>query len=372
METNIVTFLRKKDYSLVKELGEGACGKTVLLRDDFMDEMFVCKKFIPKNDKNKKELFNSFIREIKILNKIIHENIVRVYNYYLYPDEYAGYILMEYIDGEDIEEYLAKAPEKINEIFIQTINAFKHLEANNILHRDIRPNNIMVRKDGIVKVIDFGFGKQIKKSDDFDKSVSLNWWCQPPSEFSKMIYNFATEVYFLGKLFEGIIQSNKIESFKYTNLLNNMCQHIPEMRINKFIEVEQQIQGDRFLEIGFSDDEKENYLNFANQISHNIIKIENKAKYQNDLDKIQIDLENIYRCVILEEIIPDCANVINSFINGEYYYSKSGFAVNILRDYIRLIKSSSIDKKRIIISNLNTRLDSIKRYSEETEEELPF
>jgi hypothetical protein len=59
MDQNIVTFLRKKDYSLLRELGEGACGKTVLLRDDFMDEMFVCKKFIPQNDKNKSYLYKA-------------------------------------------------------------------------------------------------------------------------------------------------------------------------------------------------------------------------------------------------------------------------------------------------------------------------
>ena len=47
MKDGIVEFLRKRDYVLVKELGEGACGKTVLLHDDVLDEDFVCKKYSP-------------------------------------------------------------------------------------------------------------------------------------------------------------------------------------------------------------------------------------------------------------------------------------------------------------------------------------
>jgi eukaryotic-like serine/threonine-protein kinase len=47
MESNIVHFLRTRDYLFVKELGRGACGRTVLLKDDVLDQFFVCKKYSP-------------------------------------------------------------------------------------------------------------------------------------------------------------------------------------------------------------------------------------------------------------------------------------------------------------------------------------
>ncbi|WP_205894542.1 protein kinase domain-containing protein, partial [Pseudomonas viridiflava] len=79
---------------------------------------------------------------------------------------------MEYVEGTDIEEYLTQHPESTNEVFLQIIDAFAHLESRNILHRDVRPSNLMITNDGVVKVIDFGFGKKVLESVDFDKSIS--------------------------------------------------------------------------------------------------------------------------------------------------------------------------------------------------------
>ena len=83
MEEKIIEFIRIRDYKLLKELGQGACGKTVLLHDDFIDENFVCKKYCPFSEDHRQELFTNFIREIKLLHQVYHENVVRVFNYYL-------------------------------------------------------------------------------------------------------------------------------------------------------------------------------------------------------------------------------------------------------------------------------------------------
>ncbi|MBE3128831.1 MAG: protein kinase, partial [Actinobacteria bacterium] len=135
MDKKIIEFIRKKDYEFLKELGQGACGKTVLLNDDIINQKLVCKKYCPFNERHRVDLFKRFIDEIKILYLLYHRNIVRVYNCYIYPNAYAGYILMEYIEGYDIEDYLKKYPENLNDIFSQAISGFKYLEGNNILHR---------------------------------------------------------------------------------------------------------------------------------------------------------------------------------------------------------------------------------------------
>ena len=69
-----------------------------------------------------------------------------------------------------------------------------------------RADIIRIDEDGNLKIIDFGFGKNITSSNDFEKSVSLNWWCELPEEFKIHRYDFQTEVYFVGKLFEKIIE----------------------------------------------------------------------------------------------------------------------------------------------------------------------
>lgn len=85
----------------------------------------------------------------------------------------------------------------------------------------------MVRSDGILKIIDLGFGKSIDNSQGFDKSITLNWWCDTPEEFRESKYDYQTEVYFVGKLFEGIIQEHEI-SDSSTLMCCAACVHLSE------------------------------------------------------------------------------------------------------------------------------------------------
>jgi len=319
MQEKLIEFLRKRDYVFVKELGQGACGRTVLLRDDILNECFVCKKYSPLSEARRQELFTNFIREIKLLHNLYHQHVVRVFNYYVYPDQFTGYILMEYVDGEDIEEYLRDTPERTNEIFLQTIEGFRHLEANSILHRDIRPQNIMVRDDGAVKIIDLGFGKRIRNSGDFGKSISLNWWCDPPAEFEDGRYDFTSEVYFVGKLFEKIIQEHNVEHFKYNSVLRRMCNRRPESRILSFFDVQKEIQSDLFNEIEYTYEELQNYREFSQCIASHVSRIENGTKYVDDVDRITDDLAAVFSKVMLEETAPDAALILRCFLNGTYY-----------------------------------------------------
>jgi serine/threonine-protein kinase len=161
MEEQIIKFLRQKDFVMLKKIGRGGTGTTVLLKDELIDILFVCKKYLPVMGIDPKTYYSNFITEIKLMHEISHPNIVRVYNYYLYPEIYTGYILMEYIEGEQISVFVSKNPEKINSIFEQVISGFMYLEDSKILHRDIRDSNILVTAEGLVKIIDFGFGKKL-------------------------------------------------------------------------------------------------------------------------------------------------------------------------------------------------------------------
>jgi serine/threonine protein kinase len=95
---DIVSFLRKRDYVFVRELGSGASGRTILLHDDVIDENIVCKKYHPHSESVRAVQFASFVREIKLLHQVHHPNVVRVFNYFIYPAQFTGYILMEHVD----------------------------------------------------------------------------------------------------------------------------------------------------------------------------------------------------------------------------------------------------------------------------------
>jgi serine/threonine-protein kinase len=369
-----IEFPQSKSYILEKELGQGACGRTVVIFDPVINERFVCKKYSPVQQSHTKDLFANFVSEIKFLYLLNHANIVRVFNYYLYPDKYLGYIMMEYVVGNEIDDYLKINPENINEIFRQVIEGFFHLENNKILHRDIRPMNIMVNDSGVVKIIDFGFGKRTVVQGDFDKSISLNWWCDPPQDFDVSVYDFRTEVYFVGKLFERIISDYGIKHFKSGNLLKKMCQKKPLDRLGSFESVRKELLADKFVDISFEYDELFIYRNFSNGLYSIASKIESNAKYY-DSDTTQARLEECLRKVMLEEILPNNNLLVRCFVNGGFYFStRDTFSVNVLRDFLELFQSCGQEKRNIIISNLQTKLDALPRYDQQTEsdDDIPF
>ena len=116
---------------------------------------------------------------------------------------------MEYIDGVSIDKYEPMENNKSwEDIFVDTVNAFEYLENNNILHRDIRNSNIMIDKNGNVKIIDFGFGKQIINENNDENSVYLNWdVTDKPKELTcDRKYDVCTELFFVGKLFEHLLK----------------------------------------------------------------------------------------------------------------------------------------------------------------------
>jgi eukaryotic-like serine/threonine-protein kinase len=368
----LVTFLRRRDYKLIRELGQGACGQTVLLHDQQIDEHFVCKKYVPFSETHRQELFINFVREIKLLHQVHHENLVRIFNYYLYPDQFAGFILMEYINGANVDEFLAESPERTSEIFLQAINGFAHLERAGILHRDIRPGNLMVRSDGILKIIDLGFGKRIDTSEDFDKSITLNWWCETPDEFKNAKYDFQTEVYFVGKLFEKVIREHEISHFKYADVLRQMCAREPSSRAPSFVEIEKIVQTEQFTEIDFTEQELVAYREFSSALRKRLVNIDGAARYTNDLSSIQAGLGNAYRGFMLEEMVPDAAVVLRCFIDGGYRYYKEGLPVWCVREFVALLRAVTEEKRRIIIGNLQVALDAVPRHTKNPDDDIPF
>lgn len=372
-EGEIVTFLRKRDYRFIRELGQGACGKTVLLFDEDIQDHVVCKKYEPYDEVERAALYQLFVREIKLLYQLHHPNIVRYFHHYLYPSLTAGYILMEFIEGEDIADHIRKAPERINDLFMQAIDGFAYLEQKGIVHRDIRAANILVTKAGCLKIIDLGFGKQAKSIDDFQKSITLNWNCEKPAEFRDGRYDFTTEVYFVGKLFDRLIRDHDAESFCYNDMLRGMCAFHEYERTQTFGEIQQRLRTQRFGHSSFSAADLEVYRRFASAITRHLTKVAQDAKYVIDFERVITQLADVDHCCILERSVPDAAKIIRCFLNGGYYYRKAGFPTEIVRDFCGLLQRATHDQRNTIMANLHTRLDAIPRYDATPDDsDVPF
>jgi eukaryotic-like serine/threonine-protein kinase len=376
MDDGLIKFVRRKDYQLVEKLGRGGFGEAVLLLDPTINENFVCKKYSPMLDEDKEKFYSNFVEEIRLLFLLNHPNIVRIYNYHLYPEFQTGYLLMEHIKGKDIEDHVRVAPETLNSLFVQAIEGFSHLENNKILHRDIRPQNLLVSDDNSLKIIDFGFGKKISTTTAFDKSISLNWPFLPPRELALGKYNFQTELYYVGRLFESLIAENQLDHFQYPSLIKNMIAVEPSKRIGSFNEIKTLILDSEFSDLSFDETEKTSYRNFTKQLIDAAASIEQNTKYFDDIDKIILRLEGLFQSVMLEEVVPNPSDVLRVFLNGAYkFYKQNSIEVENVSSFLKFLKRSDKAKRNVIMRNLHGRLDNIKRhnsFARDLDDEVPF
>lgn len=368
---SVIEFIRKKNYLNLGAIGQGGLGKTILIKDEIINEVFVCKKYSPIYEEIISQYFTYFLEEIKILHKLYHINIVRVFNYYLYPEKTTGYILMEYISGKLIDEYLFENPDRIEDVFIQTIEGFRYLEAKGILHRDIRPANILINDEGIVKIIDFGFGK-FTSIELENKSISLNWRYSTPSEFENDIYDNKTEVYFIGKLFEEILNTIGNVQFKFSEILNQMIHYDVNERVDSFFEIYRlTISMDASGE-DFDYFERNIYQDFANQLTAVISAVPDPPYLNSEISNIIKGMEDVYRNSMLEDSISNSNKLIRVFIKGNFrFFSSKGFSVSKLKAFLNFFRYAPENKQKIVLNNLWERFEKIDRIQIQ-DDDLPF
>lgn len=370
---DVITFDAKKNFTFVKTLGTGGTGDTHLFKDETTDILFAFKKYVPKDANYVDELYSRFVDEIKILFNISHPNIVRIYNYYLYPQAKTGYLQMEYVDGICIDQYTPMPWDKSwEDIFCEIMDAFEYLEKHHILHRDIRPANIMIDTNNNVKIIDFGFGKQLNGAVDDENSILLNW---PATEMPNEVqlnqeYDEKTEIYFVGTLFRHLLR-DKIGEFRFAHIIEKMVKINPEQRYDSFSEIIADISAGVLSEIDFSENQKKCYRDFAIALSVHILHFQSKYSPKDDIAQTISDLACLIRNSSLEECIQDNSKLIGCFVAGGYTYStRKDIPVQTLKDFYSLITSLDMGKRKILFDNIYTRLSTIEVKT--ADDDLPF
>lgn len=370
---DVIEFDRKKQFKYVKSLGSGGTGDAHLFEDELTELCFAIKKYSPKNIDYLDECYERFVDEIKILFNITHPNIVRVYNYYLYPESKIGYLQMEYFEGWPIDEYEYEGWGKNwNEIFREVVLAFEYLESKGILHRDIRPANILVDSWGDIKVIDFGFGKKLRHTEKEGKSVLLNWPVTnlPNETLYNGIYNHQTEVYFVGKLFKSIY--GKFDgNFSFLHIVEKMSEEDPDKRYASFFQVSQDISLGVLSEMDFSNDDKSIYREFAQAIYSKINYYIDTYQPINNIQSTINAIAVVIRNNALELYVQNNELLINCFISGNYnYITTKDIEVELIKAFYKMIIKLPDYKKKVVLDNIYTKLGTIR--VEINDDDIPF
>ncbi len=150
-------------YEILKKLGAGGQGTVYQALDTKLDRMIVLK-VLPPDLTAKTANFTRFEREAKLCSQLDHPNICTIYDYH--EDDGTFYIAMQYIDGKNVRELVDGKPLELRtalHIEIQVCDALAFAHSKNIIHRDIKAGNIIVKDDGQAIILDFGLAKLLQE-----------------------------------------------------------------------------------------------------------------------------------------------------------------------------------------------------------------
>ena len=151
-------------YDVIQELGRGGMGVVYLAHDPFIDRQVAIKTILadPSIDAPVLEYYQKlFFNEAKAAGKLMHPHIVSVYDAMWEKD--ICYLIMEYVEGSTLKKYCSKENllplESVIKYIFQSAKALDYAHQNGVIHRDIKPNNIMISNEGGVKIADFGIAQ---------------------------------------------------------------------------------------------------------------------------------------------------------------------------------------------------------------------
>ena len=149
-------------YKILMQIGGGGMSHVYLAHDVILNRD-VAIKILRYDFSNEEELQKRFQREALSATSLLHPNIVSVYD--VGEDADMHYIVMEYIEGKTLKKYIQEfaplSPARTLQIMKQLTSAMAHAHENGIIHRDIKPQNVLMNEDGSVKIADFGIATSL-------------------------------------------------------------------------------------------------------------------------------------------------------------------------------------------------------------------
>jgi tRNA A-37 threonylcarbamoyl transferase component Bud32 len=190
-------------YPVQREIGAGATSKVYLARDPFANRDVAVKVFLfdKQADASQERLLHkSFVAEASLAGKLNHPHIVDIYDAVVEPDR--SYIVMEYVPGTTLEAHAEMSTllpvSKVVEIVFKCIRALEYACRHGVIHRDIKPGNILLSESGETKVSDFGASFQQKMQETTQISGVGSPAYMSPEQIRMEPLTHQTDIYSLG------------------------------------------------------------------------------------------------------------------------------------------------------------------------------
>jgi serine/threonine-protein kinase len=197
-------------YQILGKLGKGAMATVYKARQVSLDRI-VAIKVLPKRFSENPEFVDRFYREGKAAAKLNHANIVQAID----VSEADGYhyFVMEYVDGFTVHDRLAKnqrySEKEALDIIIQIADALVHAHARGLIHRDVKPKNIMITTDGVAKLADMGLAREVGDTrlaqSEAGRAYGTPYYISPEQIRGEVEIDFRADIYSLGATFYHMV-----------------------------------------------------------------------------------------------------------------------------------------------------------------------
>lgn len=187
-------------YELLEKVGEGGMAEVYKAKCHLLNR-FVAVKILKSQYLDDIEFVNKFKQEASSAASLSHSNIVSIYD--IGSENNVNYIVMEFIDGKTLKQIInekkALTPNDAIIIAIQIAKALDCAHKHNIIHRDVKPHNILITKEGVVKVTDFGIAKATSSVTitNSDKIIGSAHYFSPEQAKGNVV-DCRTDIYSLG------------------------------------------------------------------------------------------------------------------------------------------------------------------------------
>ena len=194
-------------YEIVKSIGEGGMANVYLAHDLILDRDVAIK--ILRGDLSGDEKFvRRFQREALAASSLSHPNIVEMYD--VGEDKGMYYIVMEYVKGVTLKQLLKKRGaltlSECIDIMLQLTDGISHAHASYIIHRDIKPQNIMIQDNGEIKITDFGIAIALNNTQMTQtNSIMGSVHYLPPEQASGKVATVKSDIYSMGIMFYELL-----------------------------------------------------------------------------------------------------------------------------------------------------------------------
>ncbi len=215
-------------YQIIKSIGEGGMANVYLAYDTILDRN-VAVKVLRGDLSNDEKFVRRFQREALAASSLTHPNIVEVYDVGEDNGEY--YIVMEYIEGKHLKNLIKKRGHltlsEAVDIMLQITDGMAQAHDSYIIHRDIKPQNIMILENGLVKITDFGIAMAMNATQlTQTNSVMGSVHYLPPEQASGQGSTLQSDIYSMGIVMYELISGEL--PFKGDNAVEIALKHLKE------------------------------------------------------------------------------------------------------------------------------------------------